>query len=270
MPDFVNRTCPLCRAPMSEAFKTLIMSRHEVQFYHCDACGLLRSERPWWLQEAYGDAIAETDCGLVARNIEIVRLLRILLAFRMPSEGRLLDHAGGYGLLVRMLRDHGFDAWWSDPFCQNLFARGFEGDSRPYQVLTLFEVIEHLHEPLEHLEELITRHRPELIVLSTTTYVGRPPTPDAWGYYAFETGQHVTFYQERTLHRLASRLGLVCERLGMIRVFSKAGVIPAWMRWIADRRISPLVTWAIPQRESLMLKDHALLRSRAIETEHDR
>ena len=170
---------------MSEVFTAFIMSRHQVQFHFCEQCGLLRSERPWWLHEAYGSAIAETDCGLVARNVEIARLLRILLTLRMPSEGRLLDHAGGYGLLVRMLRDLGFEAWWNDPFCKNLFAQGFEGDSQFYHVLTLFEVMEHLHEPLEHLEELIARHRPELIVLSTTTFSGRPPAPDAWNYYAF-------------------------------------------------------------------------------------
>jgi hypothetical protein len=266
MREFRDCTCPLCAVPMGDAFTTVILGRHQVRFYHCDQCGLLRSERPWWLQEAYGQAIAETDCGLVARNAEISRLLGILLAYRMPSEGRLLDHAGGYGLLVRMLRDQGFDAWWSDPYCRNLLAQGFEGDAGAYHVLTLFEVIEHLHDPLEHLTALVERHRPELIVLSTTTFAGGPPASDGWEYYAFETGQHITFYQERTLHRLANRLGLVCERLGMVRVLSRTGVVPAWMRWIADQRITPMVSWVIPQRKSLMPHDHAMLRRRVIKS----
>ena len=168
--------------------------------------------------------------------------------------------------MVRMLRDRGFDAWWSDPYCQNLLSRGFEGGLGHYHALTLFEVIEHLHDPLEHLEELVQRHHPELIILSTTTFVGGPPVPGDWDYYAFETGQHITFYQERTLHRLANRLGLVCERLGMVRVLSRTGVVPAWMRLVADQRINSLISWAIPHRESLMLHDHTLLRRRVTES----
>lgn len=260
MPDAA--ACPVCRTAMAEAFTATLLRRHQVRFAHCPGCGLLRSERPWWLEEAYGEAIAGTDCGLVARNLEIARLLAVLFAYRLPSGGRILDHAGGYGLLVRLLRDAGFDAWWEDPHCSNLLARGFAAGEGPFHVLTLFEVLEHLHEPHLHLAALVEARRPELIVLSTTTYAGPPPAPGAWDYYAFETGQHITFYQERTLARLAATLGYAYERLGMVRVLSRGGAVPRWMRALADRRVHRLASWLAPRRASLLPADHALLRRR--------
>jgi hypothetical protein len=184
------------------------------------------------LEEAYSEAIVKTDCGLVARNLEIARLLSLLFAYRLPCPAQVLDHAGGYGLLVRLLRD------------------------------AMCEVLEHLHEPYLHLAALVEARRPELIIITTTTYAGNPPMPGKWSYYAFETGQHITFFQERTLIRLASMLGYTCERLGMLRVFSRRGAVPMWMRVLADRRVYSQLSWLIPRRASLLPADHAKLRRR--------
>jgi Nif-specific regulatory protein len=40
--------------------------------------------------------------------------------------GTVVDCAGGYGILVRLLRDYGVNALWSDPYCENVLAKGFE------------------------------------------------------------------------------------------------------------------------------------------------
>ena len=37
-----------------------------------------------------------------------------------------LDVDGGYGMLTRLMRDYGFHFYWTDPYCQNILARGFE------------------------------------------------------------------------------------------------------------------------------------------------
>jgi hypothetical protein len=50
-----------------------------------------------------------------------------------------VDCAGGYGILTRLLRDIGVDALWSDPFCQNLMALGFEHSNEPAELVTAFE-----------------------------------------------------------------------------------------------------------------------------------
>ncbi|MDM9385348.1 hypothetical protein QUB80_32355 [Chlorogloeopsis sp. ULAP01] len=38
-------------------------------YYFCEESGLLKTEKPYWLDEAYQEAIADTDTGLVRRNI---------------------------------------------------------------------------------------------------------------------------------------------------------------------------------------------------------
>lgn len=252
--------CPVCAAAMAPRFDAVVLGRHRVRFDHCAACGLVRSEPPWWLAEAYGQAISATDCGLVARNLEIARLLSILFSFRLPAHGQVLDHAGGSGLLVRMLRDAGFDAWWEDRYADNLHARGFAASPGRYHAVTMFEVLEHLSDPYAHLASIVAERDPEMIVISTTTYGGEPPAPGTWDYYAFETGQHISFYQERTLARLAARLGYGFERLGMIRVLGRCRQVPGWMRILADRRIHRRLDWLVPRRPSLLPGDHARLR----------
>ena len=42
----------------------------------------------------------------------------------------VLDIGGGTGLLTRLLRDVGFEAQWSDEYCDNIFAQGFTYDNK--------------------------------------------------------------------------------------------------------------------------------------------
>ena len=44
------------------------------------------------------------------------------------SNGSIVDYGGGYGLLVRLMRNSGFDFYRYDPYCANFFAKGFEVD----------------------------------------------------------------------------------------------------------------------------------------------
>jgi len=80
---------------------------------------------PYWLDEAYGDAISVLDTGLIQRNLHIAERLAPLLYFLFDHKAPYLDVAGGYGMLVRLMRDIGFDFYWSDKYCRNLFAECF-------------------------------------------------------------------------------------------------------------------------------------------------
>ena len=94
------------------------------------------------VEEAYSNAIADADTGLVARNISISkRLACILFAFN-DKQAKYLDIGGGYGLLTRLMRDIGFDFYWSDPYCENILAKGFESsNNNPISAITAFEVL---------------------------------------------------------------------------------------------------------------------------------
>lgn len=192
---------------MVPAFTETLLGKHRVNYFYSDASGLLKTEPPYWLDEAYQDAINDTDTGLVRRNVANSALLEVLLTCLGLSRGKLLDVAGGYGMLARLLRDRGFDCYTTDKYCQNLFAKSFEPDADfRADALFAFEVLEHIEDPMAFIRDAFERYGCRTLVFSTLTFDGRVPDPD-WWYYAFDTGQHITFYQPRTLALVAGKLG---------------------------------------------------------------
>ena len=217
------RLCPICRGAMTDAFDAVVLQRHRAQYENCSGCGFLRARDPHWLEEAYSSAIAATDTGLVARNTELARKVASLLYFTAGERGagRYLDAAGGYGLLTRLMRDRGMDFYWADKYCENLLARGFEfkPELAPCRAVTAFEVMEHLEDPAGFVAEVLADARSGMFIFTTVLFEGAPP-PAEWWYYAFATGQHIAFFQRRTLATLARKLGLHFYSASGLHLFS--------------------------------------------------
>jgi hypothetical protein len=84
------------------------------------------------LPEAYASPINVSDTGYVARNLWSAERVRMIVELSRDPAGKFLDYAAGYGLLVRLMRDIGYDFRWADEYCENLFARCFEEPSTTY------------------------------------------------------------------------------------------------------------------------------------------
>jgi Methyltransferase domain len=227
-----DRICRVCAAAARPIFRGLVLG-HEVEYQECDACGYVQTQTPTWLEQAYGSAIGAADTGILQRNQRSARMVVRMLAMLGQLRGRVIDSAGGYGLLVRMLRDLGVDARWEDRYCDNLVARGFEAAPEdPAELLTAFEVLEHLVNPLEDLQRLCAR-APHLLV---STSLIPEPTPQLadWWYYAPTGGQHIGFFRVRTLQYLAGKL--------VRRVFSDGRSLHLFT---SDATVTPLrFAWA--------------------------
>jgi hypothetical protein len=213
---------------MEPVFSATILGKHEVSYHYCEECGLLKTEEPFWLDEAYQEAISDTDTGLVGRNIANSTWLEAILEHLSMGKGKFLDVAGGYGLLTRLMRDKGFDCYTTDKYCPNLFAKSFEpGPGFVADALFAFEVLEHIEDPRQFLSDLFVRYGSKTIIFSTLTFDYQFPSKD-WWYYSFESGQHITFYQPRTLSLLAERLGcnyyMITAGLHIITDMKVAGV----------------------------------------------
>ena len=104
---------------------------------------------------AYSEAINDSDPGIMARNLANRNIVLATLFTLGQLDERVIDCAGGYGILVRLLRDLGIDAFWSDLYCKNLVARGFEyATGVGCGLVTAFESFEHYVNPSAELDRL--------------------------------------------------------------------------------------------------------------------
>lgn len=213
--------CKICNSTQRRLFCETILAKYNVEYFYCESCGFLQTEKPYWLSEAYSNAISCADTGLVKRNLEISRNLSILLYCLFGKSGHYIDFAGGTGLLVRLMRDIGFDFYWKDAYCQNIHAIGFDlkNNHTEYNAITAFELLEHLENPIETISEIMRTFNPKAIIFSTQTFT--PPPPRNWWYYSFETGQHISFYQQKTLRKIAEKISLQYCQVSQLHIMTK-------------------------------------------------
>ncbi len=259
-----SMACPICSGAMAACFTAKVLNKYHAQYEVCKECGFLRAHKPHWLEEAYSSAIALADTGLVMRNITIANQLAGVLYWVLHErgKGRYLDAAGGYGMLTRLMRDIGFEFYWHDKYCNNLLALGFEyrqpyGDCR---VVTAMEVLEHVTDPVAFIEEIFAFSGANSLLFTTELYEGVPPEPDAWWYYAFSTGQHIGFFQRRTLTAVADRLGMHFASANGMHILSKTAVNQRLLGIVTGRWVSRIAPWWVRRRlGSKTMTDHHLM-----------
>jgi glycosyltransferase involved in cell wall biosynthesis len=206
---YMQLKCKVCESDSHTFAQSILLGKYEVDYFQCCNCGFIQTEEPYWLEEAYSDVIARTDVGLVFRNNNLSRQAAHIIFHLFNHDAKFLDYGAGYGLFVRMMRDLGFNFYWSDKYCTNLFAKSFELDeaaSDCYELVTVFEVFEHFVNPIEEIENILKFS--QNVLFSTELLPENNPKPNEWWYYAPHEGQHISIYTLKTLSLIADKYDL--------------------------------------------------------------
>jgi glycosyltransferase involved in cell wall biosynthesis len=259
--------CKVCKSDSYFFSQARLLQKYNVEYYQCSSCGFVQTEDPYWLEEAYQNAIADSDVGLVYRNNMMANLASILLFNYFDHEAQFLDYGAGYGLFVRLMRDRGFDFYWQDKFCANIFAKGFEYEDcqrSEFILVTAFELFEHFvypHQEIEKLLELVPN-----LLFSTQLLPENNPTPNDWWYYALHEGQHISIYTLAALEFIAEKYGRKLYSDGnSIHLFSNNENLPTNLfELIQDGKLT------FPDKASLISQDFNRVLSLSLSMNEER
>lgn len=205
-------------------FESRVLNKYNVRYYLCQETGFIQTEEPYWLDEAYKSVITKLDVGIVHRNMRMAQFAETLLVKFFNYKAQFLDYAGGYGLFTRIMRDKGFDFHNVDPYCPNIFAEYFDLSTLPvrssFEMVTAFEVFEHLANPLEEIVRIFSFS--DNILFTTELRNVTIEEVRQWHYLSFETGQHVAFFTREALQYVAKHFGYFFYTDGIsIHLFTK-------------------------------------------------
>lgn len=198
--------CKICGSPSEKIFEKDILKTYHSAYYKCGSCFFVQTDEPVWIEEAYKSAITQLDIGLLNRNMRMINAIPKIIDACFPESKIMLDYAGGYGTFTRLMRDHGYNFYRQDPYCENLFANHFDITDltiNTFDLLTAFEVFEHFVDPLPEIEKLFKYS--DSIIVSTELTPDTTQELENWWYLSTETGQHVAFYAAETMKYLAEK-----------------------------------------------------------------
>lgn len=197
--------CKICGSESKYFDSAYVLNKYNVSYYICSNCGFIQTEAPYWLNEAYSDAISDSDIGILLRNVVLVDKSKAILSYCLSNHKNILDYGGGYGIYTRMMRDNGFNVEWYDKYAENIFAKGFEKSVEHYDIVTAFELFEHFDDPVKEISDIFRYG--DTLLFSTEIIPNVPPSDKIidWWYFAPQTGQHIAFYTEKSFNIIAAK-----------------------------------------------------------------
>lgn len=223
--------CIICNIPMDK-----YLHKNGYWIYRCSKCHLcetdLKKEYSMFVKEFYSQGYYEGDptrSAYVSYDADkplIVRNMKKFLSFiqaRKPA-GKLLDVGCAFGYFVELALSKGYDAYGFDPstFAASEAAK-LVGSSRikegtiqsvsypkqSFDVITLFDVFEHLQDPLNDMKKLVTYLKEDgimLIATGDTQSTAAKLFKRRWTFYI--PPQHIFFFHRNNVRELLKLAGL--------------------------------------------------------------
>lgn len=266
--------CKICNHKSQLLFKAIVLQKYDVSYFKCEHCGFVQTEQPYWLNEAYNNAITDFDIGYVTRNLVYRNIVSSVIRKIFDKRGVFLDYGGGYGLFVRLMRDMGFKYFRQDNYCDNIFANHFDVkdiNRNSFDLLTSFEVFEHLEDPLKEIEKMLSYS--DSILFSTTLLpVYTIDSSTGWDYFAPEMGQHISFYTSEALSIIAEKYNLnIYTNNKDLHLLTSKKIKFNWLKYIYIKQqiIDKILKRNFCNKKSLISEDVNLIKKKLCVFEHN-
>lgn len=246
-------SCPLCGG--GEAKPLFLKSGYSI--VRCSTCGLQHVKpmptddevRAHYQDPGYfrggGDQGYDDYAQVRKALVPLFRRRMQQIATAFPQSGRLLDYGCAAGYFLEVARESGWDVVgleisenMAEQTARRLGVRvGFSLQDlagQRFEVVTLWEVVEHLRDPVHVLGELRGLLRPNgLLALSTpnTGHWQAESQPASWDGY--RPPSHLTFFTAVTLKRLLTQSGFTGVSI------TRTAPLPPLPRWL-ERLSVPL------------------------------
>lgn len=215
--------CKVCRSPsllygvvdfhkscIEAQGKRLAVSGRPIYYRRCTRCGFLFTTAfDAWDFDAFRKFIYNDDYVVVDPDYVEVRPAgnaNVIASSFPDAKGSMtiLDYGGGAGLLASRLREQGFTASTYDPFSEFN-----ELPSERFDLITSFEVMEHVPSPEKTVGEMVSlMKKPGAILFSTLV---QPANIDQIGlnwWYASPRNGHISLYSIASLAHLFAPHGM--------------------------------------------------------------
>ncbi|HHG86554.1 MAG TPA: class I SAM-dependent methyltransferase [Bacteroidetes bacterium] len=235
--------CPVCKSKdFSEVFKAkdYTVSQEQFSIHHCKDCSHrftnpipTESEiSPYYKSEAYVSH-TNTSKGMINRLYQIVRRFtlrgkkKLVISASGKQTGVMLDIGSGAGAFLAEMKNAKWKAEGLEPDedARKVAKTDFQVDARPisdfyeleegkYDVVTMWHVLEHVHELDTYMEKILKLLKPG------GTFLIAVPNYDSWDadryqeeWAAYDVPRHLYHFRPESMKTLLKRTGFRLKRM---------------------------------------------------------
>lgn len=139
------------------------------------------------------------------------------------------------------------------PVCYNLI-KDISDIDNDIELLTAVEVFEHFENPLKEIENLFKIS--DNIFFTQTTIPDNIPQANDWWYFACETGQHISFYTNKTLDLIAEKFSKKHLYYNEIHLFTNKNIsLSSFKKIIKNKKDAKIPLKSKTWEDYLLIKD---------------
>ncbi len=242
--------CPLCRSRIQTKVWTEVQAGQDLFIYRqCCGCGFVfLNPRPdekgilkYYTQDYYGEGSHKFRSSLEAFRLFFARKRMLRVQKFFPCPGKVLDVGCGQGTFLQLLKEGGWDCYGIElteasasrasrlgiPVAVGeIDENGFAPHS--FDLITLWQVLEHLPEPLKTLKKL-TRllKKGGILAISTPNIDSLQARASTRQWFHLDPPRHLCLFSPQTLEGMVSSLGFTFLK---IRHFSMEQNPYGWLQ----------------------------------------